>query len=144
MTGRYNRIIGGSMTERYNKGAARKYGNRPKRQRLEITSEILEATLNLSHDDITIYVAFCTAGFLRIGEFTWSAWDNFESFLQSPSREPIQFVRDGVILQLPASKTDSFRKGVSIPLYPSGDITSTVSALSNITHGLRRRLCFLR
>ena len=115
---------------------ARKYGSRPTRERLEITSEILQAilvTLRYTHDDINIYAAFCTAfaGFLRIGEFTWSTW-NDQSFLQSLSRESIHFVRDGVILQLPASKTDPFRKGVSIPLSPSGDSTCPVIALRTL------------
>src|SRR5579859_1363887 len=118
------------------RGAARKYGNRLKRERLEITSEILQAilvTLRYMHDDINIYVAFCIAfaGFPRMGEITWSTWYN-QSFLQSLSRGSIQFVRDGVILQLPASKTDPFRKGVSIPLSPSGDIACPVSALRSL------------
>src|SRR5436190_3123996 len=116
--------------------AARKYGNRPKRGRLEITSEILQAilaTLRDTHDDINVYAAFCTAfaGFLRIGEFTWSTWNN-QSVLQSLSRKSIQFVQDGVILQLPASKMDPFRKGISIPLSPSGDINCPVSALRTL------------
>src|SRR5579859_4280107 len=80
-----------------------------------------------------MYVAFCIAfaGFLRMGEFTWSTW-NKQSFLESLSHRSIQFVRDGVILQLPASKTDPFHKGVSIPLSPSGDITCPVSALLSV------------
>jgi len=129
-------VFNDERIKRILRGVARKYGNRPKRERLEITSEILQAilvTLRYTHDDINIYAAFCTAfaGFLRIGEFTWSTW-NDRSFLQSLSRESIQFVQDGVILQLPASKTDPFRKGVSIPLSPSGDITCPVSALRTL------------
>src|SRR5579859_1247862 len=94
----------------------------PVLKRLEITSEILQAvlvTIRYTHDDINIYAVFCTAltGFLHIGEFTWSTWNN-RSFPQSLSHESIQFVRDGIILKLPASKTDPFRKGVSIPLSP--------------------------
>jgi hypothetical protein len=77
-----------------------------------------------------ICTALCTAfvEFLHIGEFTWPTWNN-QSFLQSLSRESIQFVRDGVILQLPASKTGPFRKGMSIPLSPLGKIICPVSAL---------------
>jgi len=126
-------VFNDERIKRILRGAARKYGNRPKRERLEITSEILKAilvTLRHTHDDINIYATFCIAfaGFLHIGEFTWSTWNN-RSFLQSLCRESIQFVRDGVILQLPSSKTDPFRKGVTIPLSPSGDITCPVSAL---------------
>jgi len=37
-----------------------------------------------------------------------------------------------VILQLPASKTDPFRTGVSIPLSPSGDIACPVGTLRSL------------
>src|SRR5579859_6854943 len=126
-------IFNDERIKRILRGVARKYGNKPKRERLEITSEILQAilvTLRYTHDDVNIYAAFCTAfaGFLRIGEFTWSTWNN-RSFLQSLSRESIQFVRDEVILKLPASETDPFRKGPSIPLSPLWDITCPVSTL---------------
>ena len=129
-------VFNDERIKRILRGAARKYGNRPKRERLEITSEILKAilvTLRHTHDDINIYAAFCIAfaGFLRIGEFTWSTWNN-RSFLQSLCRQSIQFVRDGVILQLPASKTDPFHKGVSIPLSPSGGKPCPVSALCTL------------
>src|SRR5579859_5478369 len=129
-------IFNDERIKRILRGAAHKYGNKPKRERLEITSEILQAilvTLRYTHDDVNIYAAFCTAfaGFLRIGEFTWLTWNN-QSFLQSLSRGSIQFVPDGVILQLLASKTDPFRTGVSIPLSPSGDIACPVSALRTL------------
>ena len=80
-----------------------------------------------------MYVAFCIAfaGFLRMGEITWSTWNN-QSFLQLLPRGSIQFVPDGVILQSLASKTDPFRRGVTIPLSTSGDIACPVSALCTL------------
>ena len=95
--------------------------------------EILKAMLNnlhSTHDDLNLRAAFCLAfsAFLRISEFTWSQWDN-QSFLLHISHGSVQFVPDGLLLQLPASKTDPFRKGVSIPLSKSSDTTCPVSAL---------------
>src|SRR5579859_4221235 len=119
--------------QRILRGAARKYGNKPKRERLAITKEILQAiVLNLrgTHDDINLRAAFCTAfaAFLRMAEFTWSCW-NDKSFLQHLSRGSVQFLGDKVILTLPASKSDPFRQGVAIPLCSSGDSTCPVTAL---------------
>jgi len=115
------------------KGALRKYGTKPARIRLEITKEILHAMLSTFrpvHDDINLRAAFCTAfaAFLRIGEFTWPQW-NPDSSLQFLSRGSVQFVTNGVLLRLPASKTDPFRKGVTIPLSPSHDSTCPVATL---------------
>ena len=115
------------------KGALRKYGTKPARVRLEITKEILHAMLSTFgpiHDDVNLRAAFCTAfaAFLRIGEFTWTQWSP-DSSLRFLSRGSVQFVTDGVLLRLPASKTDPFRKGVTIPLSPSHDSTCPVAAL---------------
>lgn len=110
---------------------------KPVHERFEITKEILQAmllNLHQNHDDINLRAAFCVAfaGFLRLSEFTWSHWDTQSSFLQHLSRGSIQFVAESVLLQLPASKTDPFRKDVSIPLSPSGDTTCPVSALRTL------------
>ena len=115
------------------RGAAYKYGKHPRRERFEITKEVLQAILRnlcLNHDDVNLYAAFCVAfaGFLRVGEFTWSHWDS-QSFLYKLSRGSIQFIPDRVLLLLPASKIDPFQKGISIPLSTSGDSTCPVSAL---------------
>jgi hypothetical protein len=101
-------------------GASRIYQEKPKRERLEITKEILEAmlvNLHITHDDLNVR-----------GEFTWSKWDN-QSFLLHLSCGSVQFVHHGILLHLPASKSDPFRKGVSIPLSKSSDTTRPVSTL---------------
>jgi len=115
------------------RGASWTYTSKPIQERMEITKEVLEAMLNnlhSTHDDLNLRAAFCLAfsAFLRIGEFTWSQW-NDQSFLLHISRGSVQFVPGGLLLQLPASKTDPFRKGVSIPLSKSSDTTCPVSAL---------------
>jgi hypothetical protein len=66
-----------------------------------------------------------------MGEFTWSSWDH-QSFIHHLSRGSVQFVNEGVILHLPASKTDPFRKGVSIPFSPSNDEICPVTALRTL------------
>ena len=90
--------------------------------------------LHSTHDDLNLHAAFCLAfsGFLRIGEFTWPLW-NSQSHLLHISRGSVQFVPDGLLLQLPASKTDPFRKGVSIPLSKSSDPSCPVSSLIRLT-----------
>ena len=69
----YSTEIFNECIKRILRGAARKYGNKSKRERLEITKKILEAILqNLgpTHDDVNLRAAFCTAfaGFLHMGE----------------------------------------------------------------------------
>ena len=88
------------------------------------------STFGPIHDDVNLRATFCTAfaAFLRIGEFTWTQWSP-DSSLRFLSRGSVQFVTDGVLLRLPASKTDPFRKGVTIPLSPSHDSTCPVAAL---------------
>jgi hypothetical protein len=70
-------IFNDERIKRIIRGASRIFGEKPKRERLEITKEILEAmlvNLHLTHDDLNLQAAFCLAfsAFLRIGEFTWS------------------------------------------------------------------------
>ena len=59
---------------------------------------------------------------------------NLESPIQKLSCGSIRFVNDGVLLQLPASKSDPFRRGVSIPLSPSHDSLCPVTALRDLIH----------
>src|SRR5204863_3934694 len=106
----------------------------PTHQRHDITKEILASIVSGFHDtynDINLKAAFCTAfaAFLRLGEFTWDEW-NDHSHLTCLSRGSIQFTVDGnVLMNLPSSKTDQFRKGTVIPLSASHDTTCPVSAL---------------
>src|SRR5579859_677457 len=129
-------IFSDERIKRILRGAAHKHGKKPIHERLEITKEILQAILvqlDCMHDDINLRAAYCTAfaAFLRMGEFTWKAWDD-QSHIQYLSRSSVQFVPDGVLLQLPASKTDPFREGIVIPLSPSEDATCPVAALCEL------------
>jgi hypothetical protein len=115
-------------------GAQRVFGVTEIRERREITRDVLLAIVptfnNNSYDDINLRAAFTVAfsAFLRPGEFTWDKWTKL-SFLTHISRGSIQFKSDGVLLHLPKSKTDQFRKGSNIAISPSNDAACAVAAL---------------
>jgi hypothetical protein len=119
--------------QRMLRGALRVYRSEPIRERGEITKDILikmVSTFGNSHDDINLQAAFTVAfaAFLRAGEFTWDDWNN-TTHLTHLSRGSVQFRDKGVLLHLPKSKTDQFRKGNDIAISPSGDSTCPVAAL---------------
>ena len=79
-------------------------------------------------------MAFCVAfaGFLRVSEFTWDIWAE-RSHLTNLSRASVQFMaHNNVLLHLPASKTDQFRRGIMIPLSSVHDSTCPVAALRRL------------
>ena len=85
------------------------------KERLPITRFILLEVLALfdttTHTETTFHAAFCLAfaGFLRIGEFTWSKADQQGEFQQwHMTRASISFESDRIYAQLPASKTNLF------------------------------------
>ena len=82
-------------------------------------------------DKLMLWSAFTLAffGFLRSSEFTSPSSSYFNSLIHL-SRSDISFTTDGsLILQLKSSKTDSFRKGCSITLAPSGRSVCAVRAM---------------
>jgi len=87
-----------------------------------------------THDDINLLAAFTTAfaAFLRPSEFTWNAWDYTSSPLSHLSRGSVKFTPAGVLLHLPKSKTDQFRKGETIPIASSPDVACPVKALKSL------------
>lgn len=119
-------------------GALRLFGTTPIRPRGEIERPLLLAMVKSldtnNHDDVNLKAAFTVAfaAFLRPGEFTWDAWDEF-SPQQCLSRQSVSFLPDGsVILHLPQSKTDPFGQGFPIPLAPADDDACPVSALRTL------------
>jgi hypothetical protein len=126
-------------------GARRFHGEAGTRERLPITRDLLLRILQcLPHwrtdpMQANLYAAFCLAfaGFLRVGEFTWSKTD------YTPNN-PLEFARwhltwrsvdiraDRLLLTLPSSKTDPFRHGVTLTISPSMDPACPLAALQNL------------
>lgn len=85
-----------------------------------------------------MYATFCLAfaGFLRAGEFTYTARDleevDFHKWFLT--RRSVRFYDDYIKLTLPASKTDPFRQGVIITIAASDNDACAVLALHRLFH----------
>lgn len=80
----------------------------------------------------TLHAAFCLAfaGFLRIGEFTWSSGDLNEEFASYFAvRRSVALHNDHLEFSLPSSKTDPFRRGVTIAIAAADDDACAVRSL---------------
>ena len=121
-------------------GLRRLEGEGKKRNRLPITRDILLKLLTrldtTKELQAIVHAAYCLAfaGFLRIGEFTYSTAD-----LQNPTFASWHMTRESVSLQdgklflsLPASKTDRFRKGVTLAIAAAPDKACAVSSFQNL------------
>lgn len=128
------------LLERIITGIRRLRGEPDTRERRPLTRPILLQIL-LKFDTSTQYgasthAAFCVAfaGFMRIGEFTWSESDRLKPdfsrwFL---TRQSVDLKGDHLILHLPASKTDPFRKGVQITIAATNDEACAVRSVSQL------------
>ncbi|KAJ8518857.1 hypothetical protein ONZ45_g4091 [Pleurotus djamor] len=130
------------MVQRVIRGIRRYQGERSRNPKQPITIEILrKIALNdpTSHELIVFQAAakLAFAGFLRCGEFTVAKANSFDPSVHltrasvdfQPSFDDAAFI----IVTLPSSKTDPFRKGV--PLYIAaapGTSTCPVSALQQL------------
>jgi len=124
--------------ERIIRGGKRYYGDVDKRDRFPITRETLVRILQQlpdTYDGVNIKAALCVgfSAFLRAGEFTYDKWEE-----SSPNfcltRSSVTFENGNIILTLPTSKTDYFRKGVRIPLAaaPPGSPMCPVAAVQTL------------
>ena len=121
-------------------GLRRLEGEGNKYERLPITRDILLrllAQLDTTEElQATVHAAYCLAfaGFLRIGEFTYSAVDlNDTQFaLWHVTKGSVNLQADRLLLSLPASKTDRFRKGVTLTIAATSDGACVVSSLRNL------------
>ncbi|GLB45363.1 putative transposition, RNA-mediated [Lyophyllum shimeji] len=135
-----------SVVQRLIRGIKRFHGERDRKPKLPITLNILTTILSAfdsataSNDDSLMLGAACRAafaGFLRCGEFTVRSEEKFSpavhltrsSVFFHPSFADATFCR----IELPASKTDPFRKGVSVVLAAApGAVTCPVAALKRM------------
>lgn len=117
------------MLERIIAGIKRLKGEKDKRERQPITRQILIQLLDhLDEKSLfgaTLRAAYSLAfaAFLRCGEFTYTAGEaaspGFEQW--HLTRESIDIQADRMMVSLPASKTDPFRRGIKL----------TVAAMDN-------------
>ena len=124
-------------------GMRRLRGEPGTKERCPITKDVLLQLLPLfncaTRGGMTMYAAFCLAfaGFLRAGEFTYSAhnWEHDEEFHKwFLTRRSVNFYDDYIELSLPASKTDPFRQGVTLTIAATGDEACAVAALRRLFH----------
>ena len=113
------------------------------REMLPITCNILLRLIahldQNAREGATFYAAFylAFAAFLHISEFTWSnsEWQADEDFRHwHITRNSVQFHPPGrradrAYLTLPASKTDPFRRGITLTIAATGDEACAVSVL---------------
>jgi hypothetical protein len=127
------------------RGIKRFHGERERNPKQPITLQILQQLASAPGDLSITYnalfdaaIKLAWAGFLRCGEFTLNCGEKF-SAASNLTRGCVTFVPSlenptHVRLDLPASKTDPFRKGVSILIAkaPAGSSTCAVSALKHL------------
>ena len=126
--------------QRIIRGLRRMRGEAGTRERHPITKDLLLRILHQidrnTREGATLYAAFCLAfaAFLRVGEFTYSAKD-----LKDPefsqwflTRRSVTLHKDHLELTLPASKTDPFRRGITLSVAASGDDACPVQALRRL------------
>ena len=121
--------------ERIIRGGKRYYGDVDRRERFPITREILVRILQQipdTYDGLNNKAALCLgfSAFLRAGEFTYDKWEETSPNF-ALTRSSVSFEEDGnLVLTLPASKTDYFRKGVRIPLAAATNGSPTCPAIA--------------
>lgn len=123
-------------------GARRLRGDPVTNERRPVTKDILLQVLptfdRATEHGATMYASFCLAfaAFLRIGEFTYSARDlkddEFDKWFLT--RRSVRLFNDRLELTLPASKTDPYRKGVTLTVASTDDNACAVKALRHLIH----------
>lgn len=121
-------------------GVRRFHGETRTQKRRPITKDLLLQMLphldQRTREGATLYAAFCLAfaGFLRVGEFTYSAEDrktaDFSKWFLT--RRSVRLFDDHMELTLPVSKTDPFRRGVTLNISASDDDACPVKALRHL------------
>ena len=121
--------------ERIIRDGKRYYENIDRQERLPITREILICILQQIpdiYDGLNNKAALCLgfSAFLHTEEFIYDKWEETSPNF-ALTRSSVSFEEDdNLILILPASKTDYFRKGVRIPLAAATNGSSTCPAIA--------------
>lgn len=139
-------VFDNPVIKRVINGIRRLRGEGDTMERRPITRDVLIHILStLSQNTLagaTLHAAYCLAfaGFLRIGEFTWDQGDrgpDFDTFFAT--RRSVRLYDDYLEFTLPSSKTDPFRKGITLTIAATGDEACAVASLRHLTFSLLPR-----
>ena len=118
-------------------GLRRLYGEGETHERRPITRDILLQLISRFNqrtlEGANLHSAFCLAfaGFLRMGEFTYDKVEcDFNSW--NLTRGSVSLSEDRLFLVLPASKTDPFRRGVTLTISAAADEACAIKSLRNL------------
>ena len=135
-------IFASPQLQRVVRGIHRLNGDGERKERLPITRGILLRLLRLlRHFDqtqlsgATIHAAFCLAfaGFLRAGEFTYGHSDLHRDFAKwHLTRRNVRLYKDHIELSIPSSKTDPFRRGITLTIAAGSDEACPLRSLTNL------------
>jgi len=129
--------------ERTIQGIKRDHNEPEQRTRTPLTRPYLLRILRYlpapDYDNTMLYAAFTLAfaGFLRVGEFTYREADrelgaSFPKWFLTKQHIGVPAGESYMELTLPASKTDPFRKGITLTIAASGDIGCPVEAMRRL------------
>lgn len=126
--------------ERIIAGSRRLRGEADTKERCPITKDVLLKLVShfncSTKHGATLRAAFCLAfaAFLRVGEFTYSARDlqaeDFSDWFLT--RRSVRLYEDHLELTLPASKTDPFRRGITLTVAATNDEACAIRALKHL------------
>ena len=129
--------------ERTVQGIKREYSEPERRDRTPLTRPYLLRLLSLmpppNYNNTMLQAAFTLAfaGFLRVGEFTYKEADreleaSFSKWFLTKQHIAMSRDRTYLELMLPASKTDPFRKGITLTIAASHDAGCPVAAMRRL------------
>ena len=128
------------LLKRICQGARRRMGEAGRRERRPITRDLLLRLLKRldtnTLDGANMHAAFCLAfaGFLRVGEFTYTKadaqTDDFDEW--HVTRNHVTMGDDCLTLTIPSSKTDSFKRGTAIPIAATDDAACPLRSLRHL------------
>ena len=121
-------------------GMRRMRGEAHTKEREPITKDLLLELLprcdQSTKEGSVLHASYCLAfaGFLRVGEFTYTAHDlHDQDFSQwFLTRRSVKLWEDCLEVTLPASKNDPFRQGITLTVAATGDEACAVSSLRHL------------
>ncbi|KAF6238651.1 hypothetical protein HO173_003157 [Letharia columbiana] len=128
------------LLQRVIAGIRRLRGEADTKERRPITRDLLLHILTqfdkTSLEGATLHTSFCLAftTFLRVGEFTWSQAESEDSDFGRwhITRRSITLHSHHMELSLPSSKTDPFRRGITLSIAAANNDAYPIRSLRNL------------